>query len=154
MQALREPESHTGMWKKKFYNGPELSLRNFPGFWPQPRALLDPEKNWWCPFKISFGNFGCFPLDQQRQTEAARQGCRAVLLHQLERLVHAHEAQVCVGDSFCEYDGARQPISWIIYWSACPIGLKRRGVHLNYEEFVLHNTIVSIRLRTYIIYNT
>ena len=76
----------------------------------------------------------------QRQNRAARQRCRTVLLHQLERLAHAHEAQVCAGDSPCEKDGARQPISWSVYRLACPIGLKRRGVRLNHVEFVLHNT--------------
>ena len=31
----------------------------------------------------------------QQQNKAARQRCRADLLHQLERLAHAHEALVC-----------------------------------------------------------
>ena len=54
---------------------------------------------------------GYFALGQQRQNKAARQRCRAVLLHQLERLAHAREAQVCAGNSSCEDDGARQPMS-------------------------------------------
>ena len=82
---------------------------------------------------------------QQRQNKAARQRCREVLLHQLESLAHAHEAQVCAGDSSCEDDGARQPMSGSVYRSASPIGLKRRGVRLNYEEFVLRNTAVTNR---------
>ena len=88
---------------------------------------------------------GYFTLVRQRQNKAARQRCRAVPLHQLERLAHAHEAQVCAVDSFCEDDGARQPMSWSFYRSACPIGLKCRGVRLNYVEFVLHNTAVTNR---------
>ena len=94
-----------------------------------------------------FNNFplSYLPLGWQRQNRAARQRCRAVLLHQLERLAHAHEAQVCTGDSSCEDDGARQPMSWSVYRSACPIGLKRRGVRSNYVEFVLHNTVVTNR---------
>ena len=92
-------------------------------------------------------------LVRQRQNKAARRRCCAVLLHQLERLAHAHEAQVCAGDSSCEDDGARQPISGSVYRSACPIGLKRRGVHLNYEEFVLRNTVVTNRQCYYTIYN-
>ena len=57
------------------------------------------------------GRNSCLPLGLQRQNRAARRRCREVLLHQLERLAHAHEAQVCAGDSSCEDDGARQPMS-------------------------------------------
>ena len=41
----------------------------------------------------------------------ARHRCRAVLLHQLKRLAHAHEAEISAGDSSCEHDDDRQPIS-------------------------------------------
>ena len=91
----------------------------------------------------------CLRFGLQRQNRAARQRCLAVLLHQLERLTHAHEAQVCAGNSSCEDDGARQRISWSVYRSACPIGLKRKGVRLNYEEFVLRNTAVTNRQYNY-----
>ena len=102
--------------------------------------------------RYSYNSFpDCLPFGLQRQNRAARRRCRAVLLHQLERLAHAHEAQVCAGDSSCEDDGARQPISWSVYRSACPIGLKRRGVRLNNVEFVLHNTAVTNRQYNYVL---
>ena len=76
-----------------------------------------------------------------------------IIIHQLERLSHAHEAQVCAGDLSCEDDGSRQPMSWSVYRSAWPIAIKRRGVRLNYEEFLLHNTAVTNRQCEYTIYN-
>ena len=96
---------------------------------------------------------GYLPFSWKRQNKVTRQRCRAVLLYQLERLAHAHEAQICAGDSSCEDDGARQPMSWRVYQSAFPIGLKRRGLRLNYEEFVLHNTAVTNRQCEYTMYN-
>ena len=96
---------------------------------------------------------GYLLLGLQWQNRAARQRCCAVLLNQLERLAHAHGAEVCAGDLSCEDDGARQPLSWTVYWSACPIGLKRRGARLNYVEFVLYYTAVTKRQCYYTIFN-
>ena len=122
--------------------------------WSRPCASLRPNRNpKWRPLENkSLIIFGYSPLGCQRQNKAARRRCHAVLLHQLERIAHAHEAQVCAGYSSCEDDGARQPISWSVYRSACPIGLKHRGVRLNYEEFVLQKTPVTNRQCKCIIY--
>ena len=44
-------------------------------------------------------------LDEQ-QNRTAHHRCYAVLLNQLERLVHAHEAELSAGDSSCQDDVA------------------------------------------------
>ena len=159
-RALREPESHVGVrtTTKMFTMARNRVLETHPASGRYLALYL-------LQIKIGVGvhckeNFnrsrksimlGYLPLSRQQQNRAARRRCRAVLLHQLERLAHAHEAQVCAGDSSCEDDGARQPISWSVYRSACPIGLKRRGVRLNNVEFVLHNTAVTNRQYNYVL---
>ena len=131
-ESLRATEAESinflrnyGCWA--IINGPECSLKDLPGFWPLSRALSPPNRNpQWRPLKRQGYNnfpFDSLPLGLQREKWAARQRCCAVLLHQLEGLAHAHEAQVCAGDSSCEYDGARQPMSRSVYVSdAMPAG--------------------------------